>query len=114
MTSQKYPTAEYKTNKLTNLDGVSFLPVLEGEAKGRKAIFFEHAKGKAYIKGDWKLVQKTNSEEWELYHIATDKNESRNVASAHTDRVAELKNAWEDWYATMQPYGHAVGGTLKK
>lgn len=104
ITNSTYPD-EYKGNKLSNLDGVSFLPVLKNKTqKGRDAIFFEHATGKAYLKGDWKLVQKTQTQTWNLYHLANDKNETTNLVEREPKRVSEMKESWENWYNTMKPY----------
>lgn len=104
ITKTKYPL-QYNGHSLTPIDGKSFLPVLMAKSTtGRKNIFFEHAKGKAYIKGNWKLVMKTNSNDWELYDLSKDKNENNNLASSQPAILNEMKLAWENWYAAMKPY----------
>lgn len=104
VTKTKYPS-NYNGNSLTELDGKSFLPVLQGKSKlGREDIFFEHESGKAYIKGDWKLVQKTRSQKWELYHLANDRNETENFAEKEPAKTSEMLQAWETWYASMKPF----------
>ena len=100
----KYPSS-YHNHALTPLDGRSFLPMLQGkEYNGREAIFFEHAKGKAYIKGNWKLVMQTSGNEWELYDLDKDKNESDNLATQYPGKLTEMKAEWENWYSSMKPY----------
>lgn len=104
VTGTSYPTA-YHGHKLTSLDGKSFSALLKGKkANGRDSIFFEHAKGKAYIKGNWKLVMKTAGSEWELYDLSKDRNENNNLATKEPQRLNDMKMAWEAWYAEMQPY----------
>lgn len=104
LTNTAYPE-KYNGYQLTALDGKSFLPVLQAKTTtGREDIFFEHATGKAYLKGDWKLVQKTQTQTWDLYNLASDKNETNNLAEQEPERVLELKNSWENWYNTMKPY----------
>ena len=104
LTNTAYPE-KYNGYQLTALDGKSFLPVLQAKTtKGREDIYFEHATGKAYLKGDWKLVQKTQTQTWDLYNLASDKNETNNLAEQEPERVLELKNSWENWYNTMKPY----------
>lgn len=104
ITKTSYPE-KYKEHSLTALDGKSFLPVLQGKTnKGREDIFFEHVSGKAYIKGDWKLVQKTQTQIWELFHLSEDRNETNNLFEKEAARSSEMKTAWESWYNTMKPY----------
>lgn len=74
-------------------------------------MFFEHAKGKAYIKGNWKLVMKTNSYEWELYDLGKDANEHTNLATTNSTTLNEMKTAWEKWYDSMKPYIHVRPGS---
>ena len=106
-----YPAA-YNGNKLSPLDGQSLLPVISGKSKkGRSEIFFEHVKGKAYIKGNWKLVMKTNASDWKLYDLGKDANEHTNLAATNPDKLNEMKTAWENWYNNMKPYIHLRPGS---
>jgi arylsulfatase A len=81
-----------------NIDGISFLPALLGkEQKQHEYLYWEfHEKNgrKALRKGDWKLVQydvfipeKTTTE---LYNLATDIGEEKNVAAENPELVKEL------------------------
>lgn len=104
LSQTKYPE-KYKENPLTPLDGISLLPVLQGKtSKGREDIFFEHATGKAYIKNNWKLVQKTQTQTWELFNLETDRNETTNLFEKESNRANEMKTAWENWYSSLKPY----------
>jgi arylsulfatase A-like enzyme len=106
-----YPAA-YNGNTLSPLDGQSLLPIIQGKTKqGRKDIFFEHVRGKAYINGNWKLVMKTNGNEWELYDLSKDANEHNNLAGSEPNKLNEMKTAWENWYDSMKPYIHLRPGS---
>jgi arylsulfatase len=106
-----YPAA-YNGNTLSPLDGQSLLPIIQGKTKqGRKDIFFEHVHGKAYINGNWKLVMKTNGNEWELYDLSKDANEHNNLAGSEPGKLNEMKTAWDNWYNSMKPYIHLRPGS---
>jgi arylsulfatase A-like enzyme len=81
-----------------NIDGISYLPaLLKKEQPKHNYLYWEfHEKGgrKALRKGDWKLVQydvfnpeKTTTE---LYNLATDFSEEKNVAEENPEVVKEL------------------------
>jgi arylsulfatase A len=53
--------------------------------------------GGAIRDGDWKLVEFYESNRRELFNIADDIRESRNLAEQHPDRVAVLANKLEEW-----------------
>ena len=99
-----YPQ-QYNGHGLTAVDGLSILPVLNGKAQGsRNSIFFEHARGKAYIRDNMKLVMRTSGDQWELYDLSKDRNEANNIAAANATLVAQLKQEWENWYNGLKPY----------
>jgi arylsulfatase A-like enzyme len=71
-------------------------------------LWWYHSGNRAYRDGDWKLVAvapekprgqgtpKGNaSVTWELYNLADDRAESRNLAAEHPDKVAAMAAAWE-------------------
>lgn len=70
-------------------------------------VFPGHA---AWIDEDWKLhriEQKGGVVRWELYDLATDPNESRNVAEDHDERVAEMRGQLEAWLTSVV---HSLNG----
>lgn len=105
LTGVSYPSS-YKGHALTPMDGKSFLPVLHSKGgNGRDSIFFQHARGRAFIKNNWKLVSKTgDNEPWELYDLSKDKVERANLASQEPQRLNEMIAAWNRWYDEMKPY----------
>ena len=80
------------------IEGDSFLPTFEGKPReARKTMFWAHNKGKAVRAGNWKLVA-SDKDDWELYDLANDGTELRNLASQMPEKVAELEKlhtAWE-------------------
>jgi arylsulfatase len=44
--------------------------------------------------GDWKLTIKNDGSGAELYHLASDPYETKDLASDEPDRVAALKDRW--------------------
>jgi arylsulfatase A-like enzyme len=90
------------------VDGLSLLPVLEGEGGlGREAVFtwFPHQIPAASVRaGDWKLIYRWEPharapEVRELYHLGEDLGETRNLAGEHPDKVAELEALLERFIA---------------
>ncbi len=83
---------------LKPIDGKSLAPIFEGKTReGHEAIYFEHEGGRAVLNKDgWKLVASAGKP-WELYHVAEDATETRNLADQHPDRVADMDRAWRRW-----------------
>ncbi|HEY3967107.1 MAG TPA: sulfatase [Planctomycetaceae bacterium] len=53
--------------------------------------------------GDWKLISfEEEPVHIELYNVRTDPFEERNIASEHSDRVAELQKRISDWWAAKK------------
>jgi arylsulfatase len=87
------------------LEGVSLAPVFAGQALVRtKPIFMEH-ENHAFIRdGDWKLVGRGVAPRagprvgrWELYNLADDRTELRDLAASEPVKAAELSARWHDW-----------------
>ncbi|MCD6049488.1 MAG: atsA 17 [Verrucomicrobia bacterium] len=97
-----YP-AEYKGNKLTALDGLSLMPVLQGKQRTtREAVFFEHENGRAVRMGDWKLVGHSRPQsQWELYNLKEDRTEMRNLATANEAQFKLLKERYDEWFRAV-------------
>lgn len=95
-----YPT-EYRGRQIQPLEGVSLVPVLEGEAReGHDYLGFEHFHEKAFISKDgWKIIQPGKKAEWELYNLNEDRTEMRNVASEYPKRLKKMVKEYEKWAA---------------
>jgi arylsulfatase A-like enzyme len=88
-------------------DGLNLRPLLAGGASlGRPAIFWhfphynEHPSSvpsSVIRRGPWKLIETFDPEGVELYHLADDLGETRNLASSQPARLAELRRELEGW-----------------
>jgi arylsulfatase A-like enzyme len=96
-----FPTVADITGIFTpdSIDGISFLPTLLGEEQTTQHDYlyweFHELGGRQAIrKGDWKLVRYNvftpEKMTTELYNLATDVGEEKNVASDHPELVEEL------------------------
>lgn len=82
------------------LDGVNLLPFLQ-EASTRtetphEALYWRFGKAWAIRQGDWKLEQNRNGPV-ELFNLAEDISESKDLSGEHPDIVKQLKDAWSQW-----------------
>ncbi len=80
----------------TPLEGKSLVPAFLGKPIDREAILWEHEGNRAVRMGDWKIVAK-HGNPWELYDIAKDRTESKNLAASMPDRVKELVAKYDVW-----------------
>ncbi len=96
----EYPS-EFDGNKIKPLQGKSLLPVFRDEAFEREAIYWEHEGNRAVRFGDWKLVAKgpiadrSQSVKWELYNIAKDRNENRDLIEKEVEMASKLQKMWQ-------------------
>jgi arylsulfatase A-like enzyme len=96
------------------LDGVNLLPFLGGADKGEphEAMFWRFGNQSAVRVGDWKLVRgraglarkgRFAVTEPQLFNVAADAGETRNLAAEQPERVEQLRAAWERWNAQLPP-----------
>ncbi|MEQ1859199.1 MAG: arylsulfatase [Chthoniobacteraceae bacterium] len=82
-------------------EGVSLRAALAGEPLNRaRPIFFEHEGNRAVRHGQWKIVSKHNKT-WELYDMAADRTETRDLAGAQPDRVRTMAAQYDAWAAEV-------------
>jgi arylsulfatase A-like enzyme len=92
-----------------NLDAPSFAPLLPGELMVASRMFwhFPHYNnqggrpGGAVRDGDWKFVVHYDTNEPELYNLASDPDEKRNVATKHPERAKETREQLNQWIASV-------------
>ena len=93
-----YP-AENGGEKIQPMEGVSLRPAFAGNPIERsQPICWEHESNRAIREGQWKLVAKEN-QSWELYDMAADRTETKNLADQFPGRVKEMAARWEAWAA---------------
>lgn len=102
LTGAKYP-ATYKGHAITPTTGVSLIPSFLGKkTAGHENLFNEHFGARFVRSGNWKLVSGSRDTTWQLYNLATDQTETRNLAIRYPDKVRELEQRWRQWAETHQ------------
>lgn len=98
--SAKLAGAKLPTNIV--FDGKNSLPVLtEGAPSPHESLYFVYGKYASLRKGDWKILREEPDQPWQLYDLATDVSEARDLAKDHPDRVHELAAAFAKWEASF-------------
>ena len=87
--------AEHAGKPVPPLHGRSFATALRDPAAppAHDTLWWCHEGHRAVRTGDWKLVAAKGTP-WELYDLAADRCETKNLAAAEPARVAELDAAW--------------------
>jgi len=97
------------------LDGVNLLPFLDGRNPGRphETLFWRLGQQMAIRRGDWKLVKGNvgmetnegppgaNTDGAELFDLAQDIGEKKNLAAENPAKVKELAAVWQKWSGEM-------------
>ena len=87
-------------------DGVSLLPLFQGESSlAREAIFWHYPHyanqggrpAGAVRRGDWKLIQHFEDDRLELFNLRDDESETTDLAATHPGDVRELRGLLSDW-----------------
>ncbi len=98
-----------------NLDGVNLLPFLNGgkSTAPHDALYWRFGAQMAIRVGDYKLVRYDSNADTrtggrnqpvtaaQLYNLAADLSESKDLAAAMPDKVKELQAKWDGWNATL-------------
>ena len=95
-----------KTDPAWKLDGVNLLPFLMGEQSARphETLYWRFGDQWAIRHGDYKLVVGNGGgKDPELYDLAADISESKNLAAAEPAAANELKALWDKWNAEQAP-----------
>jgi arylsulfatase A-like enzyme len=85
------------------LDGVSLLPVLRGGRPFARPLHWRmnHRGQRALRDGRFKYLRVDGHDY--LFDIPADERERANLAGRDPQRLAAMRDAWEDWNATMPP-----------
>lgn len=96
-----------KHNPPAGIDGVDLLPFLTGERSRspHESLFWRLGQRTAIRVGDWKLLKnspgRSNDDAWELYNLAQDISETRDLAAREPQRLQHLKAEWQRFNAQM-------------
>ncbi len=97
---QEYPQTNADGVPLLPLEGISLVPVLNGQVTRipRPAPLFWNWGGHRAIRdGDLKAVWENKKTDWELYDLSQDRTETHNLASEQPAKTAELAGKWIEW-----------------
>ena len=94
----------------TKLDGVNLLPHLLGEKPGapHEILFWKNGDRGAVRQGDWKLLISPWQPKLQLFNLADDIGEKRDLAGEKPELLAKLHKAWLDWSAPLPPRANPV------
>ena len=94
-----YPSF-YNGNSIKPLcnEARSFVPLLQDKNgwDDERTLYWEHERGKAVRKGNWRLTALANGG-WQLFDLAHDLSETNNIAAEHPEKVREMKSLWNNW-----------------
>lgn len=94
------------------LDGISLLPLLDGQMKsrpqpigfwqfaGNQKNFTPDSGPSAWNDNQYKLV-KTKADQWELYDIVADRAEKNDLAATHPEVLDRMKAGMEKWHLSV-------------
>ena len=100
LTGVEHPGSRYRGQAVESPSGISVLSVLQGTAQvAADRVLVDELLGKRSVRqGDWKLVhmpEPYGTGDWQLYNVAEDLAERRDLAERHPNRVAELAAHWD-------------------
>ena len=100
-----YPKT-FNGHELPPLIGKSWKKVLAGESESPRTqedyISWELFGNRALRQGDWKLrweIKPLGKSDWELFNLATDPSERRDLAAIYPDKVKSMLILWDDYVA---------------
>ena len=79
------------------MEGHSLLPIFRGEEREMPNLGWALYGNYAWREGDRKIVFNASLQEWELYDLATDRSETRNLAAGNSEEVERMVAAWTVW-----------------
>ena len=78
-------------------DGGSLMDVVKGAEVMARPLFWEHHGSRAVYQEDWKLIADGKTAPWELYNLADDPTEQRDLTSQFSEHADLMKEVWHSW-----------------
>ena len=104
------------TRERQRLDGRSIVPVLHSsDAPSPHSVFhWQFDRQWAVREGNWKLVKMDDTDP-ELFNLATDKGETKNLINENPAQAKKLQTAYDEWNAkNIAPLFQNPGGAKAK
>jgi len=84
------------------LPGTSFTKAFSENASAqeetpRRALWWQHEGNRAFQEGNLKIVAAGKDSSWELYNLANDRSETKNLANTHPEDLQRLVDKWNEW-----------------
>nr|WP_328824896.1 arylsulfatase [Pseudomonas schmalbachii] len=101
----QHPGTRFQGREVYPMQGRSMLPALAGQAQPERVIGWELLGRRAVRKGDWKMISLKppyGTGRWQLYDIARDPTEARDISAENPQKVAELASDWDTYAARNQ------------
>ncbi len=87
-------------------DGKDPLPVLAGKARSpHESLFFTFRNHAALRRGDWKIVREKPDQPWQLFNLAEDLGETRNLADLRPEQANALAKTFKRWEESFRGDG---------
>ncbi len=101
--------ADLSAQPKLHADGQSLVSQLKGDDNGQRTFYwhYPHYHGSAWKPGasirdaDWKLIEFYHYKNFELYNLATDPGEHKNLAQSNPKKAAELRAKLSAWQKKM-------------
>jgi len=101
-----------------NRPGLSLVPALSTDgAAAHDYLYFNHNKNRAIRVKDWKAVAIGDDGPWELYDLASDRSEQKDLASQNPETLTQLTSAWkrhDDEFVAQREQASPTSKTLMK
>jgi arylsulfatase A-like enzyme len=89
------------------IDGFSIVPLLKGEKIADRPLYWHYPLQKPHFlggkssgairKGDWKLIERFDNQTLELYNLAVDPGEKKNLSIQQPEKVRDLHTLLTEW-----------------
>jgi arylsulfatase A-like enzyme len=66
-----------------------------------QSFYFDYRSHSAFRKGDWKIVREKPNQPWQLFDLAKDMGESKDLAAEKPEMLEQLVSERKKWAATF-------------